>query len=964
MKTPRLALALLLSLLAPAFAAAADGWTPKVQPGSAWTAIRFEDQKKDKKWYWFRSDAKGDAVPLYILTKTKNDSVQNSVYYTTSLSAYKLKITPNPRAYAIVGNGLSFPGSLAGDLGASAWEADHKGQPYKGGVTVVVDGPKGADEKLDPTPISVYTPGLAPVTWNEYYYSKEAREGHWYSDPDAGYRQAKLTYGAMHARVLPFEYLFDSDKCFVRPEACVDGKNPKYARFIEAAAEASKGNLLLVEPIAVEAHKYYADEAKKFKADLDKGPANAFTPAENKLLERLLVNAGMFPAFQAELRGLKTEQQPLFVKKWRGYLKAELDAYAAESAAAGSKVVAHAKSQGDMAARAKAASALALGAVPATKPDNAGKPGQPGKPGHPVKPGQPVKPGEPQALIKNPDAGSWNGAAIPVGDFFKIKTQSPPVQGMAAGSSLEFYCYHQKIKGGEKLAAHLDRFKRIAECTDWTAPADDKVEGKGAEQFKTRQGKFVFNVAVVDGALKVVSDKGVLSDLGGTVTELERMSAAKFGAPKVKATTSKTPEAPSSPKLAAEELVWLDRKQKAAYEKGMPDASAAPSALKSYIDGYRSKILENLAPDDVAIEKYKGAMADAKAGAAAFVAALPKEVWGGNVTEIVALFGANTPIQLTEAEWTALKALSGKDDDKNSKAAVYKNDRAEINGGRGDKFDKDIYDPIALHRTVMTARAALKAPPTAKPEDAVSSAPLNEAEMKLLTPAEKRAYEDALAKAKGGNAEAVKYLASESARLRKLIADEKRGASPAYAAPKNIDEFKKLDDWQKTKFCDPSSDEGKAIAQAGPKQSESTLNGADAKAAAATAEKTLKGELVDQSGEAAPQGAVAAKRTLPDWAKSPCAEHLAKTPSKPSGGDTVGRTPPPSSGIGGKITTGDDNEIKAKEKSKWITQDLMVVAAKGGMVGLLIGSLFGPIGLIAGPLIGAALFYGVTKLQE
>ena len=58
---------------------------------------------------------------------------------------------------------------------------------------------------------------------------------------------------------------------------------------------------------------------------------------------------------------------------------------------------------------------------------------------------------------------------------------------------------------------------------------------------------------------------------------------------------------------------------------------------------------------------------------------------------------------------------------------------------------------------------------------------------------------------------------------------------------------------------------------------------------------------------------------------------------------------------------GDDTELKPEKKSSWFTWPLGIRALQGGLVGLIIGSLFGPIGLIAGPLIGAALFYGVSK---
>lgn len=61
---------------------------------------------------------------------------------------------------------------------------------------------------------------------------------------------------------------------------------------------------------------------------------------------------------------------------------------------------------------------------------------------------------------------------------------------------------------------------------------------------------------------------------------------------------------------------------------------------------------------------------------------------------------------------------------------------------------------------------------------------------------------------------------------------------------------------------------------------------------------------------------------------------------------------------------GADAEIKEEKKDPWISWPLAIRAIQGGIVGLLIGSLFGPVGLVAGPLIGAALFYGVSKYMS
>lgn len=62
----------------------------------------------------------------------------------------------------------------------------------------------------------------------------------------------------------------------------------------------------------------------------------------------------------------------------------------------------------------------------------------------------------------------------------------------------------------------------------------------------------------------------------------------------------------------------------------------------------------------------------------------------------------------------------------------------------------------------------------------------------------------------------------------------------------------------------------------------------------------------------------------------------------------------------GNLTTGDDLEGPKKVKTEWLSIPLVQTAFCGALIGLLIGSLFGPIGLIAGPLLGAGLFYGLA----
>ncbi len=59
---------------------------------------------------------------------------------------------------------------------------------------------------------------------------------------------------------------------------------------------------------------------------------------------------------------------------------------------------------------------------------------------------------------------------------------------------------------------------------------------------------------------------------------------------------------------------------------------------------------------------------------------------------------------------------------------------------------------------------------------------------------------------------------------------------------------------------------------------------------------------------------------------------------------------------------GDDTEVKPPKPNPWTTAPLIRSAVAGGIVGLLIGSLWGFAGMGIGVLVGAALFYGLTKI--
>lgn len=410
------------------------------------------------------------------------------------------------------------------------------------------------------------------------------------------------------------------------------------------------------------------------------------------------------------------------------------------------------------------------------------------------------------------------------------------------------------------------------------------------------------------------------------------------------------------------ETRWLTKVQAAAYADKRSKAADA-GAKKTADEGARALVKAQIRPE--AASAYETASKDAAAATKIPEAIGKVEMWGGDgVAAIVAPFQEKADaklleIQLSKADWTTLKKKENAD-----KLAAYTASRLGANGsnvpdgGGAAAFDKKYYDPVALHLGVEAARKAIgaTAPAAGTKPDAVAAAPLTEAELKLLTPAERQAYDKLLDNAKKKQPGSAEALAAESARLRKLIADEKRGADTAYVPPKTLEDFNKLPKWQQRAFCDPKAG-GAAILEAGPTSSDAQLNApGSAKVALTAAEKKLRDERLAAQQKAA----AAANAPLPDWARGPCAQLLANVnpgPSGGTGGDTGG------SGIGN--LTNDNKEPDAKDKSMfagpYFTKPLVFAGVKGALIGLVIGSLFGPVGLVAGPLIGAALFYGIAK---
>lgn len=404
------------------------------------------------------------------------------------------------------------------------------------------------------------------------------------------------------------------------------------------------------------------------------------------------------------------------------------------------------------------------------------------------------------------------------------------------------------------------------------------------------------------------------------------------------------------------ETRWLTKTQAAAYADARKAAKDGP-AKKAADDKYRALVEAQTRPEGLAAYKSARALPAKEAPAKIKEALDPLEMWGGkDVKAIVAPFQEKADpataklleIQLSKADWELLKK-------KPEEQLKYTQSRLGANGSSGDgtAFDAKYLDPVALRLGAEAARKAAGStggtPPggvVTNPDDGKLIPLLTDDEKKLLTPSELKVYQgmyDSAPKPK----EQDKSLQAEAKRLRDLIASEGRGKSPAYKAPGSLEEFNKLPDWQRKKFCD------ELVA--------STANlGADTRGAelGGGSSRDAKSQLLATDAKSATTGATSTSSSAPAWASDACKPYQTPTTvTNPGGRPSVGGVvPTPGTGV--------DVENKEKEKSKWITQDLLTSAAKGAMVGLLVGSLFGPVGLIAGPILGGALFYGLTKITE
>lgn len=411
----------------------------------------------------------------------------------------------------------------------------------------------------------------------------------------------------------------------------------------------------------------------------------------------------------------------------------------------------------------------------------------------------------------------------------------------------------------------------------------------------------------------------------------------------------------AAPALTDKEKKWLSKDQ----QKTLLAADKAADA--------RAEIAKNLKPNDAAIAKYNEAIGKTPLVPADVDAALPP-VWGGDNKQVVAESGPNADIQLSDAELKKLKEDANKAEYTRYHQVFSQwagNDTTDEVGA----FNESRYDPIALHNAVVSARAVVGSAASTPPAKTYSKDPLTEKERKLLTAKELEAYKLQETEANKPNAaqKTKDAFAQMSADMRKLIDTEgRKEGDPPYPPPAYATnlrgitepEFDKLPEWQKNKLCNDPDFAGQASGGGDNSgNGNGTFNGAgngSGNADLSAANSQSQAALNPNGG-----GAGSNTTTTTSWIQTKCGPrrvtNTVTTPANGGGTGNVAGTVPP---------LGKDAEIEAKKPNPWLTQDLLTSGAKGAMVGLLVGSLFGPAGLIVGPLVGGALFYGLTKLTS
>lgn len=493
-----------------------------------------------------------------------------------------------------------------------------------------------------------------------------------------------------------------------------------------------------------------------------------------------------------------------------------------------------------------------------------------------------------------------------------------------------FHCYLPGHPAAAATGAWLHTAHKGGLCVDWSTPSPDAVADEGGKKYKTRP--MLSRGVIYHRGGKVVLHMG--SKRIGLSPKIEATSETAFGAAYVKIGPAATAPVAGAVPVTDQERRWLSKAQRDAYDAGKGDLKAAAAAA-------REAVKKNLRPDPGVAAAYAAAVTGGKP-AEIDAALAPLKMWGGEQKNGVGPWGESAEIQLSKKEWDDLGAISLDEQKKYMDARV-----AFAGGPASEPIQADAYFPVDLHLLTEAARTKLPDPNAPKP---VSTKPLTQAEMDLLTPEELAAYKKSYlepATVNGVVDENNENLKRESARLRQLIADEKR---TAYTAPKSAAEFETLQQWQKKKFC--ADFPPKAGAVAGDRRGNDIDNRTNARSGLDNTAGTKPAK--QPKTDATPDFADADKQALCDkWRKVP---------------DTINPTNGDGTSTNNQTTTippvGKDEGPAKKEPNPWMDKAHIYNGVKGAMVGALIGSFGGPIGALAGALIVGAIFWVTSKLTS
>lgn len=260
--------------------------------------------------------------------------------------------------------------------------------------------------------------------------------------------------------------------------------------------------------------------------------------------------------------------------------------------------------------------------------------------------------------------------------------------------------------------------------------------------------------------------------------------------------------------------------------------------------------------------------------------------------------------------------------------------------------------------------------PETKPEAVQDLKPLTDDEMKNLTEAERIAYKSRLDQARAKLEEGEKkadpaLIAAANEELSAIIAQYREQAEKNKLPDvKDMKEFEALTPTQKNLFCDKlrrSSSGG-----AGGSRDEKALDQVkQAAKGTSEAEGTISGARSNMVATVPPPPDTKLPEGELKKLAEACDKFLAGKPSaggsKVAQGDNVPAPPTKAKDdCEKKDKDGKCVEEKKADPNAWLS---VKTGAVGMLPGVMVGSFFGPVGIVVGAVVGFALFWGLSKLS-